>query len=237
MTPESSAGDLSSLRISRDKKKAPEGMSPRSRIILAVVICAVLGVAGFLFFRGGVSPTAEVEMTSAVMTSPSQASAVLTASGYVVAQQRAAVASKGTGRLVYLGVEEGDRVKKGQILARIEDADMVAGLDRARANLEVAQAEYDDAERTFKSDAIPVQSGPGIAGGDRRSELQICAHSRGDRGGPGHRGRSGRGVREHPHPCAVRRHRPDQGCRHRRGGRAVRGLRQCRAGPSSRWRT
>jgi RND family efflux transporter MFP subunit len=149
MTPESSAGDLSSLRISRDKKKAPEGMSPRSRIILAVVICAVLGVAGFLFFRGGVSPTAEVEMTSAVMTSPSQASAVLTASGYVVAQQRAAVASKGTGRLVYLGVEEGDRVKKGQILARIEDADMVAGLDRARANLEVAQAEYGDAERTF----------------------------------------------------------------------------------------
>ena len=150
MTPESSAGDLSSLRISRDKKKAPEGMSPRSRIILAIVILAVLSMAGYLFFRGGVSPTADVETTSAVMTSPSQASAVLTASGYVVAQQRAAVASKGAGRLVYLGVEEGDRVKKGQILARIEDADMVAGLDRARANLELAQAEYDDAERTFR---------------------------------------------------------------------------------------
>ena len=150
MTPESNIGDLSSLRISREKKKAPEGMSLRTRILLIALILAVLAAAGFLFFRGGVSGAVEVETTTAVMTSPSQGSVVLTASGYVVAQQQAAVASKGTGRLVFLGVEEGDKVKKGQILAQIEDADIEAGLDRARANLEVAQAEYDDAERTFR---------------------------------------------------------------------------------------
>lgn len=150
MTPEFSAGDLSSLRISREKKKAPPGMSPRTRLLLIAGVLVVLAGAGFLFFRGGVSPVADVDVTTAVMTSPSQASAVLTASGYVVAQQRAAVASKGTGRLVYLGVEEGDKVKKGQILARIEDADIAAGVERARANLEVAVAEYDDADRTFQ---------------------------------------------------------------------------------------
>lgn len=149
MTPETSAGDLSSLRISRDKKKAPEGMTTRTRVLLALLVFALIAAAGYFLFRGGISPAAEVEAATAVMTSPSQASAVLTASGYVVAQQRAAVASKGTGRLVYLGVEEGDKVTKGQILARIEDADMAAGLERARANLDVAQAEYDDAERTY----------------------------------------------------------------------------------------
>jgi RND family efflux transporter MFP subunit len=149
MTPESTAGDLSSLRISREKKKPPQGMPPRTRLLVVAGVVVALAAAGFLFFRGGVTPVAEVDVTTAVMTSPSQASAVLTASGYVVAQQRAAVASKGTGRLVYLGVEEGDKVKKGQMLAKIEDADIAAGLERARANLDVAQAEFDDAERTF----------------------------------------------------------------------------------------
>jgi multidrug efflux pump subunit AcrA (membrane-fusion protein) len=58
--------------------------------------------------------------------SPAQADAVLTASGYVVAQRQAAVASKATGRLEYLGVEEGDQAKAGQIIARLSND--VAGL-------------------------------------------------------------------------------------------------------------
>jgi RND family efflux transporter MFP subunit len=87
---------------------------------------------------------------AATLTSPSQANAVLTASGYVVAQRKAAVASKGTGRLVFLGVEEGDRVKKGQIIARIEDEDIQANLDQARANLRTYEAEVNDAEQSLE---------------------------------------------------------------------------------------
>ncbi|MCI0707557.1 MAG: efflux RND transporter periplasmic adaptor subunit, partial [Ignavibacteriae bacterium] len=86
-------------------------------------------------------------LATVAYSSPSQANAVLTASGYVVAQRKAAVASKGTGRLVFLGVEEGDRVKEGQIIARLEDDDVVASQQQARANRTVAEAEVKDAQQ------------------------------------------------------------------------------------------
>ena len=54
-----------------------------------------------------------VKAVTAVTQSVSQTDAMLAASGYVVAQRKAAVASKATGRLIYLGVVEGDKVKKG----------------------------------------------------------------------------------------------------------------------------
>jgi len=77
------------------------------------------------------------------LSSPSQANSVLTASGYVVAQRKADVASKGTGRLEYLAVIEGDRVKKGSVLGRIESSDVDAALGQAKASLDVAKAGLD----------------------------------------------------------------------------------------------
>jgi HlyD family secretion protein len=74
----------------------------------------------------------------------------LTASGYVVARRKAAVASKGTGRLVLLNVEEGDQVKKGQLIARLEDDDVVAARERARQSLLLAQADLYDAKTSYE---------------------------------------------------------------------------------------
>jgi len=95
------------------------------------------------------APVIEVRVATVSWTSPSQSNAVLTASGYVVAQRKAAVASKGTGRLVYLGVVEGDRVKKGQIIARLEDSDIRALVDQSRANLLMTEADLKDANQTL----------------------------------------------------------------------------------------
>jgi RND family efflux transporter MFP subunit len=67
-------------------------------------------------------------------------SSSLTASGYVVAQRQASVASKGTGRLEYLGVTVGSRVKSGDIIARVQQDDIQAVRHQARARLEVATA-------------------------------------------------------------------------------------------------
>ncbi|HEX9445084.1 MAG TPA: efflux RND transporter periplasmic adaptor subunit, partial [Candidatus Binatia bacterium] len=74
----------------------------------------------------------------------------LTASGYVVARRKAAVASKGTGQLVYLGVQEGDTVKKGQVIARLEDKDVLATLGRARENFHMAEADLNDARQSLQ---------------------------------------------------------------------------------------
>jgi RND family efflux transporter MFP subunit len=77
---------------------------------------------------------------------PSQTLSQLNASGYVVAQRKAAVASKVTSRLVELMVEEGSRVKEGQIIARLENEDAIAARDQAEANLNLARANLEGAK-------------------------------------------------------------------------------------------
>ena len=91
------------------------------------------------------------------MAYPSQSFTILNATGYVVAQRKAAVASKATGRLVWLGVQEGSRVRKDDVIARLEDLDVkatreqaAANVQLARANLEQGQAEQKDAEVALK---------------------------------------------------------------------------------------
>ncbi len=148
MTTETKHADLSSLRIDRSTPQEPSGQ--KSGLALKVIVGLVVIVAlvgGYFFLSSLLKTEIEVQLATATYSSPSQASAVLTASGYVVAQRKAAVASKGTGRLVYLGVEEGDRVKKNQIIARLEDADVIASLDQARANLSVNESDLVDARQ------------------------------------------------------------------------------------------
>ncbi|MHB8931103.1 MAG: efflux RND transporter periplasmic adaptor subunit, partial [Melioribacteraceae bacterium] len=104
----------------------------------------------YFAWRSFTNPSIEVKLTSVTLQSPAQTNAVLTASGYVVAQRKAAVASKGTGRLVYLGVVEGDRVQKDQVIARIDDSDIKAQLEQAKANLKLNQADLTDADNNYK---------------------------------------------------------------------------------------
>ena len=141
--------DLSSLRINRPSQGASGSPKRRSfaKLIIWLVVIVALGGAVFLL-RDLLDRGVEIQLATASLNSPSQASAVLTASGYVVARRKAAVASKGTGTLVFLGVDEGDRVKKGQIIARLEDADVVASLQRARENLRVAQSDLNEAKQS-----------------------------------------------------------------------------------------
>jgi RND family efflux transporter MFP subunit len=145
--------DLSSLKINRaaPSKQVPQSGGSRNRALIAGGI-GVLIAAGLLAMFRMMFSAEEVETITAVRSSLSQANSVLTASGYVVAQRKAAVSSKLTGRLVQLSVIEGDEVKTGQIIARIESADveailaqMRASLDAARADVLNAQAEVDDA--------------------------------------------------------------------------------------------
>lgn len=98
-----------------------------------------------------------VEITALANVYPSQALTQLNATGYVVAQRKASVASKATGRLEWLGVLEGSRVKQGELIARLENRDAGAARDQALANVQLAeaniqqgQAELLDAEQAFK---------------------------------------------------------------------------------------
>jgi HlyD family secretion protein len=147
--------DLSSLRINRSSPAAQLPRSSRSygKWFIWLVALAAIAAAG-LFLKRLFDLGVEVQLATASMSSPSQANAVLTASGYVVARRKAAVASKGTGTLVFLGVDEGDKVKKGQVIARLEDSDVAASRERARENLRVAEADLNEAKQSLERTRI-----------------------------------------------------------------------------------
>jgi len=149
MNENSNQQDISRLRIDRDPAPAPAQERHISWKVWGALGAIVVLVLIAIVMMGVLKGPVEVEVGTPTLTYPGQANAVLTANGYVVAQKKAAVASKGTGRLVYLGVEEGDVVKQGQIIARLEDSDVQAALDKARADLAVTRSDDTTASRTL----------------------------------------------------------------------------------------
>ena len=89
---------------------------------------------------------ATVKAVSVVTAYPSQQFVILNATGYVVAQRKAAVASKATGRLEWLGVAEGSRVRSGEVIARIDAQDVRAQLEQSAASVKVAQSTIDQSD-------------------------------------------------------------------------------------------
>lgn len=131
---------LSQLRIDRG---APASGVPRRRWTWWLLGLGLLG-AGAAWW---LTPKAQVvQAASVVTTTASQQHVQLTASGYVVAQRRAAVASKATGRLVELRVREGAQVRRGELLARIDASDVQAAMVAAQAGVRQAEAGVRQAE-------------------------------------------------------------------------------------------
>ena len=92
----------------------------------------------------------EVEVATVSERAAGTQAAVLNASGYVTARRRATVASKITGKLVEVNVEEGMAVREGQVLARLDDATLRATLALAEARVEAARRGVRENEVRFK---------------------------------------------------------------------------------------
>ena len=145
--------DLSKLQIRRDG--AAPAAAPRRRYGRWLLALGAVAVIALLVARALTAPV-EVETTTASNAYRAQAYTLLNATGYVVAQRKAAVASKATGRLDWLGVREGSQVRRDEVIARLENRDVVASMEQAAANIKVAQAnleqgeaELSEAERQF----------------------------------------------------------------------------------------
>ena len=154
--------DIARLRI--DRGLAPVRSSRRRRWLWIGAI-AVAGLAAAGWYASVPHPL-PVATTAIVTVYPSQQYVVLNATGYVVAQRKAAIASKATGRLEWLGVAEGSPVKAGDIIARLDNRDVVAQAQSAaasvlaaRAALDQARAEERDATTQLKRNADLVAKG------------------------------------------------------------------------------
>ena len=143
------APDLSKLRIDR---AAPPKESRGSGRVIAIAVAAIVILAGGFFLLRGRSAVRIESIVVAASTegegggSGSEGTTAVTANGYVVARTRASVSAKVPGRLAWLGVDEGSRVAKGQVIARLEDADFQAAVDEAQANVASADANRIEAE-------------------------------------------------------------------------------------------
>ena len=107
-------------------------------------------LASALLLKNWLSSGVEVQLATATLTSPSQSQCRFDGGERLrshATQSRGGV--KGTGTLVFLAVDEGDRVKKGQLIARLDDSDVAASLRRAR-KLRVAEADLDEAKINFE---------------------------------------------------------------------------------------
>jgi len=156
--------DLEKLRI-RKSAAQPAGRRGR-RIAWALALVGLLATGAVAYRAGWLSPAVEVQTATVQKVFPAQTFTLLNASGYVVADRKSAVASKLTGRIVYLGVEEGSRVRAGEIIARLENRDAAAARDRAaqnvqvaRHNLEQTRAELENATRDYERKRALVERG------------------------------------------------------------------------------
>jgi RND family efflux transporter MFP subunit len=130
---------LRQLRIDRGSAAVPAG---KGRIWAGVAAAFVIVVAAAVWWwtRPGAVPVHVVAAQAIAGAGAAAAGSVLDASGYVVARRQATVASKITAKMVELDIEEGDHVRAGQIIAKLDDTNIRAALNEAGAQLEYAKA-------------------------------------------------------------------------------------------------
>ncbi len=137
-----------------------------------LALAAIAAAAAVVNQRG--RPQA-VEIASVVSSYPSQAIAVLNATGRVVAARRASVSSKATGRLEWLGVQEGQRVNEGEVIARLESRDVAASREQAAAGVKVAEANLGQGQAELADADVALKRARDLARKDFVSEASVDA--------------------------------------------------------------
>ncbi|MGH8190779.1 MAG: efflux RND transporter periplasmic adaptor subunit [Rhodanobacteraceae bacterium] len=142
---------LHELRIDSAQRDDDESRGPRWPWIVGIVI-AVLIAAGIAALVLRPKAVTVQTATAVALSAAGSDAAVLQATGYVVARRQATIAAQIIGTLTSVSVEEGEDVKKGQVLARLDDTQYVAQLDAAQAQYAAAQAQVVKARATLKQD-------------------------------------------------------------------------------------
>lgn len=134
--------DLSKLRINRDAPP-PGVQSALLRNFILLLVVAVLIAGGVWHMRSRAVPVVQVATVGAAVGASGGGSGpqtTVTANGYVVARTKASVSAKTAGRLAFLGVSEGSFVRRGTVIARLDNADFQAAVGQAEANVAAAEA-------------------------------------------------------------------------------------------------
>jgi len=165
--------DLSRLRIERQAAQPERGRTAPFALRRWLIGGIVVLLGGGVALIGRLNAPVSVDMVTVGEAWPYQGLTVLNATGYVVAQRKAAIASKATGRLEWLGVREGSVVKTGDLLARLEQRDVVAQLLQADANVGVAQANVGQARAELQDAELALGRARELRGRNFVAQAQV----------------------------------------------------------------
>src|SRR6266700_313824 len=146
--------DLEGLRIDRAAPAEPSApLWAKAYILAGVGVIVLLGIAALAYrFLAGSTP--EVEVVRATAEGGDIGGVVLTATGYIIPHHKIEANSKVTGRVAWIGVEKGDKVKEGQVLVRLEDQEFRAQYDQARGAADSARAQLEQLEHGSRPEEI-----------------------------------------------------------------------------------
>lgn len=151
--------ELENLRIDRAEKR-PAGPSRWAPRLIGGGIAVVLlaGAGGIVYSRAHAVPEVKVvRVRPAVISGPDDGrTIILNATGYIVAAHRIEVASKVVGKVAWIGVEKGDKVKAGQVLVRLEDDEYRAQVEQAKGQLASLGARLAELEHGSRPEEIAV---------------------------------------------------------------------------------
>jgi HlyD family secretion protein len=149
--------DLQSLRIDRSDHGDGGEPSPWAKRYIIIGICVVvlfsLSALAYRMFSGD-APEVEVARATVESGNDPSAATVLSATGYIVAHHKIEANSKVTGRVAWIGVEKGDKVKEGQVLVRLEDQEFRAQYDQARGAADSARAQLEQLQHGSRPEEI-----------------------------------------------------------------------------------
>lgn len=155
---------LGSLRIDRSVQPAQGGSGKKIAIWVAAVVVLATLAFGLWMWLGAATPEVTTVVAEEEGTGPSLGNSVLNASGYVVARRMSTVASKVTGRVLEIYVEEGMAVKKDEVVARLDPVNSKTmltmaerELEASRRNLAEIEVRLADARRTLERNEALVR--------------------------------------------------------------------------------
>jgi HlyD family secretion protein len=147
--------DLKSLRIDRNARRSQES-KPVLKLIGIAVLLGLGAVAALLAYQkvNAATPVQVVQVQSPVSASAAGEQVILSATGYIIAAHKIEVASKVNGRVAWIGVDKGDKVKAGQVLVRLEDDEFRAQLEQQKGQLANLEAKLEELKNGSRPEEI-----------------------------------------------------------------------------------
>src|SRR5689334_2687894 len=138
--------ELKNLQIDRSSRRSGEPSKWATRwIIGGVLLILLLGAWRVFSERLNAATEVEIQRVKSISAASAPEGVVLNATGYIVAAHKIQVAAKVVGKVKWIGVDKGDRVREGEVMVRLEDDEYQAQLQQAKGQLANLQARLDEA--------------------------------------------------------------------------------------------